>query len=170
MKVFGVLILIIGIIWLVIAFNLSTAVQTMSGSFVNNIGLMDDRRNHLLIAAVLIVCGAIFFGFGEVAESRKTSNDDLKKCPACAESIKKGALKCRYCGQEFDPSEVNALIAKQGQEEQKDNSTWQLIESKSNQTVICMGCKRFSPITGMYRNNLNNDYCHSGCINSYRNP
>jgi hypothetical protein len=36
------------------------------------------------------------------AEAPRTAWGDTKKCPACGESIKSIALRCRYCGTEFD--------------------------------------------------------------------
>ncbi|MEN6439678.1 MAG: zinc ribbon domain-containing protein [Syntrophobacter sp.] len=35
-----------------------------------------------------------------------TQRNATKKCPACAETIKAAAVKCRYCGNEFDPARV----------------------------------------------------------------
>lgn len=37
--------------------------------------------------------------------------NESRKCPACAETIKLQALKCRYCQERFDPKEVEALVA-----------------------------------------------------------
>jgi len=37
---------------------------------------------------------------------------DTKKCPVCAEVIKLEAIKCRFCGEEFDPADVARQVAK----------------------------------------------------------
>ncbi|MEW6658613.1 MAG: zinc ribbon domain-containing protein [Thermodesulfobacteriota bacterium] len=40
----------------------------------------------------------------------KDFGEKIKKCPSCAETIKLEALKCRFCGHEFDPSEVDREV------------------------------------------------------------
>lgn len=51
----------------------------------------------LLATLVLLIMGPD----KKEIEKRRQVNEDLKKCPACAELIKKEAKKCRFCGQEF---------------------------------------------------------------------
>jgi hypothetical protein len=43
---------------------------------------------------------------------KKLITDEEKTCPSCAEKIKLRAIKCRFCGQEFDPTEVEIEVAK----------------------------------------------------------
>jgi hypothetical protein len=73
MKNLGVLLLVIGGLWLFVSFNMDTTVTTGWGA-VNNIGLMDQRRNHLMISGLIIVVGVILLGFETLAVSRKPIN------------------------------------------------------------------------------------------------
>jgi len=100
MRTVGVWLVIIGIIWAIVAFNMNTAVHTSSYEAVNNIGLMDDRRNHLMFSGLTILAGVILIGFGSVQRSVRGN----KPCPFCAELIQPVALKCRYCSSELPES------------------------------------------------------------------
>lgn len=115
MKPFGIFFILVGIVWGVIAYNMETTVtvggETIgSGSFsvyvpkneVNNLGLMDTRRNHLMFSGLSIIVGVLLFGFGSI--SRSTDSSKLKKCPFCAEAIQPDAKKCRYCNGDLPES------------------------------------------------------------------
>jgi hypothetical protein len=54
-----------------------------------------------------------------------------KQCPSCAETIKIQALKCRFCGEVFDPGEVASIMANQ----QKDSFDNRVLCSDGN----CIG-------------------------------
>ena len=72
MKAFGVICTFFGIVLLVIAFNVDVSLEVPGdGAYglprrVNNIGLMDQRRNYMILAGLLTLCGVIFIGFGSV--------------------------------------------------------------------------------------------------------
>lgn len=40
----------------------------------------------------------------ESGQRKRTSADDLRKCPFCAEDIKQEALKCKHCGEPIEPA------------------------------------------------------------------
>lgn len=102
MKAFGILATVLGLIWGVSAASMSTAVYTSSGS-VNNIGLIAERQAQLGMAGLVVLVGVILI----VAGSRKgpstavVSDGSTRACPFCAETVKRDAVVCRYCGRDL---------------------------------------------------------------------
>jgi len=67
MRVVGAILLGLGIIIGLAAFNKDVSVDTPYGR-VNNMGLMDDRRNYLMAAGVCAIVGAIFIAMDRKKE------------------------------------------------------------------------------------------------------
>jgi len=95
MKAFGYVVLVVGVIWLLVAFNLDTSVTTGYGTRVNNIGLMASKQNHIVIGAFITLCGLLMVIFGKRTQPQAV---DTTKCPFCAELINPEAIKCKHCG------------------------------------------------------------------------
>lgn len=83
MRVFGIVSLLIGAAWVVIALSLPTSIQTPeqeigTGEFqisippteVYNLDLANRRQTQLIVAALLVVVGSIFIGFGFINNSK----------------------------------------------------------------------------------------------------
>lgn len=60
LKIGSVILLLVGIIWLAASFGMETSVYA-DGLSVNNIGLQDDRRNHILLGGLITLIGAMGF-------------------------------------------------------------------------------------------------------------
>jgi hypothetical protein len=108
MRVLGLLITLAGIFWATIAFKMDTTVTSAPSFYgsgettvfvpsvtVNNLGKMDERRNHLMFSGLTVLIGVVLLGFSSIP--KKTVTKGLRACPSCAELIQPAALKCRYC-------------------------------------------------------------------------
>jgi hypothetical protein len=127
MKNTGIAIIVIGVIGLLTSYNMNTTVTTESKYLgygieipsvtVNNIGLMDKRRNALTVSGLLTIVGVVLFVAATMQESKPTyipmsrrseeSYSGNKKCPYCAENIKSEAIVCRFCQREL--SDISSL-------------------------------------------------------------
>lgn len=90
MKTLGMILAVVGCIWGIVAFNMGTTVATESRFIgdsyipsreVHNIGMMDAKRNHLMLAAVLAVVGVILFvggksGSGNLPTQESTATNE----------------------------------------------------------------------------------------------
>lgn len=126
MRNFGAILAIIGIIWGVVAFNMTTIVETEERTFgsgeyatyipsqkVHNLDLAERRRTHLMIAGLLTVIGTVLFGFGSNRSSTTESAGRTRVCPFCAESIRIEAVLCKHCGKDVPTQKVELPIKDQ---------------------------------------------------------
>jgi hypothetical protein len=77
MKIVGIVVVAVGAVLGLIALNQDTTVSVShdDNGFtrterVRNIGLMDDRRNLLIVSGFAVIAGILLFGFGKLANNR----------------------------------------------------------------------------------------------------
>lgn len=98
MKIFGVFILIIGIVVVFLSLSMDTSVATTYGQRVNNLGLMKDQQNYLILGSVCFLGGLLALIFGK---SQSTPRNEMD-CPFCAEKILTQAKVCKHCGKDIE--------------------------------------------------------------------
>ena len=113
MKELSILLISIGIGIGVFAFNLDTTVKVDYSGYesnglperVNNIGLMSEKQNYLILAAVFFVSGVIAYGFGINSDSRRrvynepnqNIDDEDGKVLFCSNCGKPYELNDKFC-------------------------------------------------------------------------
>lgn len=123
MKKLGLSFLLVGLIWAGYAFNMDVTVTrpaetlgsgvteiTLPAITVNNLGLMDQRRNHLIFSGILFLAGVILFALGKSGAAISKQ----KTCPFCAESIDVRAVVCRFCQKDIpaqEPQKKEKMLA-----------------------------------------------------------
>ncbi|BAO62851.1 hypothetical protein PPC_3504 [Pseudomonas protegens Cab57] len=105
MKGIGTLTLVVGICWAVFALSMDVSVATGSGGRVNNLGLMADRQLHTIVGGMIALAGLLMVLLGGRSSAPSAAIAiDTRPCPACAETIKREAVKCKHCGSDVRPS------------------------------------------------------------------
>lgn len=92
MKTLGGFLIVVGLIWGVVSFNINTSVAvggqsygsgdysfTVPKSRVNNLGLMNDKQNHIIGAGLTLVIGVMLFIFGSRKEDEVIKENKKNK-------------------------------------------------------------------------------------------
>jgi len=115
MKSLGLILLVLGILGLIVAFNMDTTVSTESQSIgdiyihssrVYNIGLMEERRNYIILSCVGIVSGLLLIGLGSIQDTLKENAEKAKvpqgiPCPHCKNLLQGYPTICPHCQQDI---------------------------------------------------------------------
>lgn len=111
----ALVVLLLGIGGVLFSLSMDTSVPTGLGR-VNNLGLMNQQQNYLIVSALVAIVGAILM-LRERSRNDSRQGDEAgphmkpaaeasgKRCPDCAETVKRDAKVCRFCGNRDFPDE-----------------------------------------------------------------
>lgn len=141
MKIFGIFLAAVGLVWVLQAWNMNTVVETESKSIVgiyvpsqkvHNVGLMETRRNHLMLASVTVIVGVLLIGFG-VLSGRNSKREKTQPLHSNDEFVDN--LPPLYTGRGLDAHQVDDLhqaeesLRAAGISVRRDGSKWVLGDS-----------------------------------------
>lgn len=139
MKGVGGLLIGIGCVALLISWGVDTTVETggevigygahstyVPRSRVHNIGLVEQRRNYLMISSLVTVVGVLLFGFGTLAENqaKATQPPSGPRCPKCNGVLEGTPELCKHCraalgwvdGKALTPEDAFRILAERGEQ------------------------------------------------------
>lgn len=117
MKAIGGILIGVGVVWLGSALMMETTVVVMSQTSlmptgrVHNLGLMERRRTHLMLAGGTVLVGTILMGFGSMRREEGDADEQMLACPHCAESVQAEAVYCRHCKRDIPALATVAEVA-----------------------------------------------------------
>lgn len=137
-----IIIIIIIIIWFLLCFVVANAWKNVGLSYSN--GFWNSLFFSPLVGislGILHVCGR--------GTSEAVSLGTMKKCPYCAELIKREAIVCRYCGKDL-PIDTQSSVTKNIMKELKPDEKGKyhcphcscVIDQKDVNANKCWYCKR----------------------------
>ena len=116
MKGLGVLLVVLGCLGLLVTWSMDTTVETggeqigygeysryVPKSRVHNVGLLEERRNYLILSSVAVIAGIVLYGFGALAEAQAKAKEPPAgpHCPKCNGVLEGRPELCKYCRTEL---------------------------------------------------------------------
>ena len=102
---------------------------------------------------------------GAPRDAAQSVENEMKKCPACDESIRLEAVKCTFCGSEFDADSVSEAVTERkaalaGRLKAAGFVTQEGLEGEA----FCLGCRTTGPRSQMLYNEGRDTFYHVGCL------
>ena len=154
MKPLGIALLLAAVAALLLGFTMDTSVSTGLGGRVNNLGLMSERQNIIILGGALLVAGALLLALSSRSNEAVSEASTLhRKCPSCAEMVKKDAKICRFCQRELPSlSELASREAaeRKSLEEARQHSELALKQAEDKLPQgTCPNCRMSIPLVSL---------------------